>query len=91
MLATKCGAGNKVSTRQHEDDEEGREVLGRAREKEGYFPFRKMLRRARVSTCARAMGVCASLDPSLPFGPKRHNQIFAIKSRHLWLTYQNLL
>jgi hypothetical protein len=73
MLATKCGAGNKVSTRlhQHEDDEEGREVLGRAREKEGYFPFRKMLRRARVSTCARATGVCASLDPSLPFGPKR--------------------
>jgi hypothetical protein len=44
--------------------------LEKAREKEGYFPFRKMPRRALVSRCARAMGVCASLDPSLTFGPK---------------------
>jgi hypothetical protein len=45
---------------EHENDEDceiaekRREVLGKAREKEGYFPFRKMLRRALDSRCARA-------------------------------------
>ena len=63
MLATKCGAGNKVSTRlhQHEDDEEGRDVFWEEREK------RKAIFRSEkccaAHKCARAMGVRASLDP----------------------------
>jgi hypothetical protein len=40
MLATKCPQGF-TNTRMMR--REGREVLGKAREKEGYFPFRKML------------------------------------------------
>jgi hypothetical protein len=46
-------------------------VLKKCEGKEEYFPFRRMLRLALVSKCARAVGVSASLHPSLPYDPKR--------------------
>jgi hypothetical protein len=56
--------------------------LGKAREKEGYFPFTGRCRAAHFFRGVRGQWafVLESLDPSLTFGPKRTGLISGSKS-----------